>query len=61
MTEKKPKHMVCLDAGFAGNDQLKANAVQIFKTKGSQTSKLCENGHAGNLSLSWYHHYHVLQ
>jgi adenine-specific DNA-methyltransferase len=25
---------VCLDEGFAGNDQLKANAAQIFKTKG---------------------------
>lgn len=27
-----PERVVCLDAGFAGNDQLKANAVQIFKT-----------------------------
>jgi adenine-specific DNA-methyltransferase len=26
--------VVCLDQGFAGNDQLKTNAVQIFKTKG---------------------------
>lgn len=26
--------VVCLDEGFAGNDQLKTNAVQIFKTKG---------------------------
>jgi adenine-specific DNA-methyltransferase len=34
MAEKKPERVVCLDAGFAGNDQLKANAVQIFKTKG---------------------------
>jgi adenine-specific DNA-methyltransferase len=25
---------VCLDEGFAGNDQLKANAAQIFKAKG---------------------------
>jgi len=23
-----------LDEGFAGNDQLKANAVRIFKTRG---------------------------
>lgn len=29
----KPERVVCLDAGFAGNDQLKANAVQIFKTQ----------------------------
>ena len=34
MADKKPARIVCLDAGFAGNDQLKANAVQIFKTKG---------------------------
>lgn len=32
IAEKKPERVVCLDAGFAGNDQLKANAVQIFKT-----------------------------
>ena len=31
---KKPERVVCLDEGFAGNDQLKANAVQTFKTKG---------------------------
>ena len=34
MAEKKPERVVCLDEGFAGNDPLKANAVQIFKTKG---------------------------
>ena len=34
MAERKPKRVVCLDEGFAGKDQLKANAVQIFKTKG---------------------------
>lgn len=34
MAERKPERVVCLDAGFAGNDQLKANAVQIFKVKG---------------------------
>ena len=34
MADKKPERVVCLDAGFAGNDQLKANAAQIFKTKG---------------------------
>ena len=33
MADKKPERVVCLDEGFAGNDQLKANAVQIFKTK----------------------------
>jgi adenine-specific DNA-methyltransferase len=32
LAERKPERVVCLDAGFAGNDQLKANAVQIFKT-----------------------------
>jgi adenine-specific DNA-methyltransferase len=34
MSEKRPERVVCLDEGFAGNDQLKANAVQIFKTRG---------------------------
>jgi len=34
IAEKKPERVVCLDDGFAGNDQLKTNAVQIFKTKG---------------------------
>jgi len=33
LAEKKPQRVICLDLGFAGNDQLKANAVQIFKTK----------------------------
>ena len=36
MAERKPERVVCLDEGFAGNDQLKANAVHIFKTKGAQ-------------------------
>jgi adenine-specific DNA-methyltransferase len=33
MAESKPQRVVCLDMGFAGNDQLKTNAVQIFKNK----------------------------
>lgn len=33
MADKNPERVVCLDAGFAENDQLKANAVQIFKAK----------------------------
>lgn len=39
MAERKPERVVCLDEGFAGNDQLKANAVQIFKTKGITSFK----------------------
>lgn len=39
MAERKPERVVCLDSGFAGNDQLKANAVQIFKTKGVPSFK----------------------
>jgi adenine-specific DNA-methyltransferase len=39
MADAKPERVVCLDAGFAGNDQLKANAVQIFKTKGVASFK----------------------
>ena len=30
----KPERVVCLDAGFAGNDQLKTNAVQTMKARG---------------------------
>jgi adenine-specific DNA-methyltransferase len=39
IAERKPERVVCLDAGFAGNDQLKANAVQIFRTKGVTSFK----------------------
>jgi adenine-specific DNA-methyltransferase len=39
IAEKKPERVVFLDEGFAGNDQLKANAVQIFKTKGITSFK----------------------
>jgi adenine-specific DNA-methyltransferase len=31
----KAERIVCLDEGFAGNDQLKANAVQMFRNKGT--------------------------
>lgn len=34
IAERKPGRVVCLDEGFAGNDQLKANAVLIMKAKG---------------------------
>jgi adenine-specific DNA-methyltransferase len=34
IADKKPERVVCLDGGFVGNDQLKTNAVQTFKTKG---------------------------
>jgi len=39
IAEQKPERVVCLDEGFAGNDQLKANAVQTFKTKGVTSFK----------------------
>jgi adenine-specific DNA-methyltransferase len=39
IAKHKPERVVCLDAGFAGNDQLKANAAQIFKTKGVTSFK----------------------
>jgi len=39
MAARKPERVVCLDEGFAGNDQLKANAVQIFKAKGITSFK----------------------
>jgi adenine-specific DNA-methyltransferase len=34
LADLKPERVVCLDEGFAGNDQLKTNAVQTFRTKG---------------------------
>lgn len=34
MAGRKPERVVCLDAGFSDNDQLKANAVQIFRASG---------------------------
>jgi adenine-specific DNA-methyltransferase len=39
MAALKPERVVCLDAGFAGNDQLKTNAVEIFKTQGVPSFK----------------------
>ena len=35
MAERKPQRVVMLDASFAGNDQLKANAAQTFKHAGA--------------------------
>lgn len=32
MAKLHPARVICLDAGFAGNDQLKTNAVQIMKS-----------------------------
>lgn len=34
MASRQPARVVCLDAGFDGNDQLKTNAVQIMKSHG---------------------------
>jgi adenine-specific DNA-methyltransferase len=34
MADQKPERVICLDAGFADNDQLKTNAVQTMKSKG---------------------------
>ncbi len=39
MAGRKPQRVVCLDAGFADNDQLKANAVQIFRAAGVTSFK----------------------
>jgi adenine-specific DNA-methyltransferase len=39
IADMKPERVVCLDEGFAGNDQLKTNAVQTFKTKGITSFK----------------------
>jgi adenine-specific DNA-methyltransferase len=37
LADRRPESVVCLDEGFAGNDQLKVNAVQSFKTKGASS------------------------
>lgn len=34
MADRKPERVICLDEGFAGNDQLKTNAVQTMKARG---------------------------
>ena len=34
MADLHPERVVCLDEGFAGNDQLKTNAVQTMKARG---------------------------
>jgi adenine-specific DNA-methyltransferase len=39
LADRRPERVVCLDAGFAGKDQLKANAVQIFRSKGVASFK----------------------
>lgn len=39
IAEQSPERVVCLDQGFANNDQLKTNAVQIFRTKGIASFK----------------------
>ena len=33
LADMEPARIICLDAGFRGNDQLKANAVQTFKAR----------------------------
>ncbi len=39
ITDREPMQFICLDKGFKGNDQFKANAVQTFKfcSKNSET------------------------
>jgi len=39
IADRKPERVVLLDEGFSGNDQLKSNAVQTFKTKGVTSFK----------------------
>ena len=41
IAERKPERVVLLDEGFAGNDQLKANAVQTLRPKASPVSRRC--------------------
>jgi adenine-specific DNA-methyltransferase len=39
LADRKPSRVVCLDRGFHDNDQLKANAVKIFASKGVEKFK----------------------
>lgn len=39
MADAEPLQVICLDEGFKGNDQLKANAVQTFKARGQGKGK----------------------
>lgn len=39
IASRKPQRVVLLDAGFSGNDQLKANAVESFKSAGVTSFK----------------------
>jgi adenine-specific DNA-methyltransferase len=39
MATANPSRVICLDAGFRGNDQLKVNAVQTFKTLAEQQER----------------------
>ena len=34
LAKLKPARVVCLDTGFEGNDQLKTNAFETFKSHG---------------------------
>ena len=39
MADLKPERVICLDESFAGNDQLKTNAVQTMKARGVTSFK----------------------
>jgi adenine-specific DNA-methyltransferase len=39
MADRKPERVVCLDQGFAGNDQLKTNAAHIFEPTDRREAK----------------------
>ena len=42
LADMEPARFICLDAGFKGNDQLKANAVQTFKARARITETAIE-------------------
>ena len=39
IAETAPSRVICLDEGFKGNDQLKTNAVQTFKTRAQEEER----------------------
>lgn len=42
LAELEPSRVICLDAGFQGNDQLKTNAAQTFKTRARNAESAIE-------------------
>ena len=51
--EPRPERVVCLDVGFAGNDQLKVNTVETMKVRRHELPQVSEipNGRTRGVNL----------